>query len=135
MSINKILKNKFESFVDNRGSLLPLSLDLIPFKPKRIFVVNDVPVGCVRGNHSHHKTEQYLICTQGSVDVFLDDGYNTKTINLNKNEGVLIPYLVWDSQKFLTKNTEILVICSTEYDINDYILTYDEFIKSIENNE
>ena len=63
----------------------------------------------------------------------LDDGTTTKTITLTQNESVLIPELVWDSQEFLTENAEILVVCSTKYDINDYILTYDEFINTVNN--
>jgi len=129
--LDSLKKHTFTCFADNRGYLLPVDLDIVDFVPKRIFVVNDVPVGCTRGNHSHHKTQQYLICTKGSVNVMLDDGKMTKTINLKQNESILIPELVWDSQEFLTEEAEILVICSTKYDINDYILTYDEFIKVI----
>jgi len=47
---------------------------------------------------------------------------------LNVGESILIPKMVWDSQEFLDKNSEILVVCSTEYDINDYILNYNEFL-------
>ena len=121
----------FKSFSDGRGYLLPLSFTELDFTPKRVFVVNDVPVGCVRGNHSHHKTRQYLICTSGSVNVILDDGDSVESVKLCKSDTILIPELVWDSQVFLEPNTSILVLCSTEYDINDYILTYDEFINSL----
>tara|TARA_R110000850_G_scaffold53983_1_gene128966 strand:- start:525 stop:722 length:198 start_codon:yes stop_codon:yes gene_type:complete len=61
----------------------------------------------------------------------LDDGKTKKTTKLNKNQSIMVPELVWDSQEFLTEDAEILVICSTEYNIEDYILTYDEFIKVI----
>lgn len=83
----------------------------------------------IRGNHAHYKTKQLLICINGSINVFLDDGKEkTKTL-LNVGESILIPKMVWDSQEFLDKNSEILVVCSTEYDINDYILNYNEFLK------
>ena len=132
-TLKNIKKHTFNCFADKRGYLLPIDLDMFDFQPKRIFVVNGVPVGSVRGNHSHYKTKQYLICTRGSVNVMLDDGTTTKTITLTQNESVLIPELVWDSQEFLTENAEILVVCSTKYDINDYILTYDEFINTVNN--
>ena len=52
-----------------------------------------------------------------------------ETYHLLQNESIMIPELVWDSQQFLTEDSEIMVICSTEYDINDYILKYDDYMK------
>ena len=123
-------KQYLHNFSDERGCLLPIEFDTIDFTPKRVFVVNNVSVGDIRGNHSHYKTKQYLICTNGSVNVMLDDGAGKTTTNLIKNESILIPELIWDSQEFLTKDTEIMVLCSTKYDIDDYILSYDEFLKT-----
>lgn len=121
--------NNLKTYEDERGSLLPIEFSSLPFEPKRIFIVNNVPVNMVRGNHSHYKTKQLIICTNGSVDVILHDGIRETTHNLTKNQQILIPELIWDSQRFLTNNAEILVICSNAYDLNDYILNFDEFIK------
>mgnify|MGYP003631650378 CR=1 FL=1 len=119
-------KHNLKSF-DEGGWLLPIEFNILDFIPKRVFIVNDVPPGEIRGNHSHYKTIQYLICTNGRVDVFLDNGKNVEKISLSKNESVLIPEMVWDTQQFLTDNAEIVVLCSTEYDIQDYILDYKKF--------
>jgi UDP-2-acetamido-3-amino-2,3-dideoxy-glucuronate N-acetyltransferase len=119
---------KIKSFTDERGNLLPIEFNQLEFEPKRVFIVNDVPVGDVRGNHAHHKTKQFLICTKGEVKVMLDYSTVKETYHLYQNESIMIPELVWDSQQFLTEDSEIMVICSTEYDINDYILTYDKYI-------
>jgi dTDP-4-dehydrorhamnose 3,5-epimerase-like enzyme len=119
------------NFSDERGYLLPIELKTVGFEPKRIFIVNNVPLGLIRGNHSHYKTEQLIICTNGSVNVFLDDGINKEIVLLKKSEAILAPKLVWDSQEFLDDNSEILVICSTEYDATDYILDYNEFISIV----
>lgn len=121
----------FKSFKDERGYLLPISFDALDFIPKRVFIVNGVPPGCVRGNHSHYKTKQYLICTNGAVNVILDNGSSVETTLLSKGEAILIPELIWDSQEFLEEGSSIMVLCSTEYDINDYILTYDEFTNEL----
>jgi len=121
--------NKLKVFDDERGSLLPIEFNNLPFDPKRIFIVNKVPKGIVRGNHSHHKTKQLIICINGSVDVILHDGVDETSYHLNKNETILIPELIWDSQRFLEDDSEILVLCSTTYDLNDYILDFEEFKK------
>ena len=119
--------NSYNVFNDDRGSLIPIELKNIPFEVKRVFVVNNVPLNEIRGNHSHYNTKQYLICINGSVDVILNDGFNETIYKLIKGESILIPELIWDSQKFTSENSEILVFCSTEYDINDYILDFNKF--------
>ena len=131
--VEKSLKCQLKGFDEERGSLLPLEFKNIRFTPKRIFVVNNVPVGEIRGNHSHHMTQQYLICINGKVKVFLDDTNTKEVIKLEKNEAVLIPPLVWDSQQFLTHDAAILVICSTEYNIDDYIMDYNLFLNIVNN--
>jgi len=61
----------------------------------------------------------------------LDNGTSIETKLLSEGDAILIPELIWDSQEFLAEGSSIMVLCSTEYDINDYILTYDEFINEI----
>ena len=68
-----------KTFTDSEGSLVPIESGLsIPFKIKRVFYVFDVHDQKDRGEHSHHKTEQILICLSGKVKVLCDDGKNTK---------------------------------------------------------
>ena len=123
-----------KSYEDERGCLVPIEFNKLPFTPKRIFVITNVPKNIIRGNHSHYKTKQLLICINGKVEVILNDG-NSETITLlKKNDSLLIDNLIWDSQKFLTESTELLVLCSTEYDIDDYIMDFDKF-KKIKLNE
>jgi dTDP-4-dehydrorhamnose 3,5-epimerase-like enzyme len=122
-----------KSFDDKRGSLIPIEFDNLPFIPKRVFVVNNVPINEIRGNHSHFKTKQLIICTNGTVDVILHDGVKETIYSLTKNQQILVPELIWDSQKFTSENTEIMVLCSTSFDKNDYILDF-EFFKTFKSN-
>lgn len=122
-----ILKN----FVDDRGQLLPIEFSKIPFEVKRVFIVSDVPKNCLRGDHAHHKTKQYLLCLKGKVEVILNDGINEERIILNESEGLLINEMIWDSQRFIDENTILVVLCSSEYDINDYILNFEEFLQIV----
>lgn len=121
--------NTFKYFDDERGSLLPIEFFDLPFTPKRVFVVKNVPMNMIRGNHSHYNTKQYLICVSGTVDVILHDGINEVTHKLIKGESILIPELIWDSQRFTSDDSEILVLCSNEYDKDDYILDFETFKK------
>jgi dTDP-4-dehydrorhamnose 3,5-epimerase-like enzyme len=122
----KITQNKI---VDERGCLIPFNLEELYFIPKRVFVVNNVPINSIRGNHSHFETEQFLICTNGSINVHFDYGQEKTIINLEKGDSTYIPKMVWSSQEFLTEDSEILVFCSTLYDASDYITNYKEYLK------
>jgi hypothetical protein len=121
--------NKLKIYEDERGSLIPVEFENLPFLPKRIFTVNNVPINFERGNHSHFETKQFLICIRGSVDVYLHNGMTETIYELSVGDTILIPELTWDKQVFKKKDSEILVICSTEYDINDYIFDFSEFKK------
>jgi dTDP-4-dehydrorhamnose 3,5-epimerase-like enzyme len=118
-----------KTFKDPRGSLIPIEFTNLPFVPKRAFVVNNVPVNTVRGEHSHYTTQQLVICTKGSVIVSLHNGIEEKKYTLKECEQIYIPPLIWDSQTFLTEDTEILVLCSTSYDIRDYIFDFSTYMQ------
>jgi hypothetical protein len=124
--------DNFKVFKDYDGSLLPIDFKELPFIPKRLFVVSDVPKGYVRGNHAHYETKQLLICLKGEILVHIDNGKYQEEHIIKENEYVLVNNLVWDFQKFLTGNDSLLVICSTEYDKNDYIEDVKKF-KTIAN--
>jgi len=124
-------KQSLENFSDNRGDLRPLDFDRLPFLPKRLFIVSNVPKGETRGCHAHFKTRQFLICLKGEVEAILDDGKTKSSITLTPAEGVYVPELVWDSQIFKTDNDILLVLASTHYDKSDYIDCYSTFINSL----
>lgn len=124
--MNLVINNKI--FTDDRGGyLIPIEFNILPFKPKRIFTINDVPKNQIRGEHAHYITEQYMLCVNGRIAVYLDDGLSVTETILNPGESIHIPKMVWDYQKFLTGNEFIVVLASTNYDINDYILDKNKF--------
>lgn len=127
LQMPKICKSKV--FKDNRGCLVPIEFSLLPFVPQRLFYVKDVPTGELRGNHAHHKTAQLLMCLDGLVEVILHDGTKESGYTLQPEQTLLIEPCIWDSQKFLMKNTVLLVLCNTPFDTKDYITNFEEFKK------
>lgn len=113
---------KLNKFYDSRGLLVPINFSELPFEPKRIFYVTDVPTETWRGNHAHYKNRQLLICIKGRITVKLETKEETREFTLNENDFCFVDKMVWDSQKFLDENSTLLVICSEEYDSSDYIL-------------
>ena len=110
-----------KSFTDDRGVLYPLNFSEVPFVPKRMFFVSNVPKGVERGGHAHYETEQYLICLSGEIEVQLFDGKKTTTSFLYRMQGIFVPKMTWDSQIFASDDASLLVLASTEYNEKDYI--------------
>lgn len=118
---------------DMRGSLVFRQLDKgLPFIPRRVFMVFDVPSKDVRGEHAHKKLEQLLVCAAGSVSVMLDDGKCRQEFLLDSPELALyIPPMVWGVQYRYSADARLLVLASMEYDAADYIRDYDEFLRGV----
>jgi dTDP-4-dehydrorhamnose 3,5-epimerase-like enzyme len=116
-------------FKDDDGTLVPIEFSKLPFKPSRIFYVCDVPKGEERGMHAHYQTQQILTCIKGKILVRLHNGVSMSETVLEENDTVFIDKMTWDSQVFLTGNDVLLSICSTEYNIDDYIDDFDFFLK------
>jgi len=118
----------YDFFTDDRGGfLIPISLSSIPFIPKRVFTVTDIPKNSIRGHHAHYKTEQVLVCVKGEIIVGIDDGKNKIEKKIKKGQSFYIKNLVWDWQKYLTGNDVMISLCSTEYDKSDYIENIEDF--------
>lgn len=131
--VNGVQLLDFKHVEDMRGNLTEADLirDL-PFTTKRIFFVKDVPDSRVRGEHAHKECHQCLICVSGSVSVIVDDGANREEFNLDSiYRGLYLPPYIWGIQYKYSMDAVLMVYASHEYDPDDYIRNYDEFLKAI----
>ena len=84
----------------------------------------------LRGGHAHKKQLQFMVCLKGACKLDFYDGKKKKTYCLNNNQkGIIVSPGIWSNQKYLKKNTILLVLCDKPYDEQDYIRSYDEFLK------
>jgi UDP-2-acetamido-3-amino-2,3-dideoxy-glucuronate N-acetyltransferase len=115
---------------DLRGSLAARELGKgLPFHPRRVFVIFDVPSKEVRGEHAHKECHQLLICLRGSVKCLVDDGRRRAEHLLDTPEKALhIPPMIWGTQYRYTRDATLLVLASHPYDPDDYIREYDTFL-------
>ncbi|SDH06718.1 sugar 3,4-ketoisomerase [Psychroflexus sediminis] len=101
----------------------------LPFAVKRLFYLYDIPAGKSRGAHAHKKCHQLLIPLTGAFEVLLDDGNAKRTVFLNQPFlGLHIPPGIWASEQNFSSASICLVLTSHEYDENDYIRDYNEFL-------
>jgi uncharacterized RmlC-like cupin family protein len=117
--------------VKNRaGNLSPVEgLKDIPFEIKRVFYIYDIPGGESRGAHAHKECHQLLFAVSGSFDVVVQDGLNHRRITLNRpNIGLYIPPKIWAAETNFSSGAICLVITSHDYNENDYIRNYEEYL-------
>lgn len=113
---------------EGMGSLSFVEKEIIPFSIKRVYYLYDVPFNGERGGHAHKDLFQVLIALNGSFELLLDDGSNTKKILLDSpNVGLYIPNGIWREMNNFSKNSVCLVLASEDYDENDYIRNYQDF--------
>ena len=120
---------------DPSGCLSVIEFPCLSFVPKRVFIVTGVPSGQERGNHAHYETEQLLVCIQGTIQVRLFDGRISTIKMLSPGQVCFVPKMIWDSQVFESGRDILLVLASTLYDPNDYILDRDKFIEKVKAND
>jgi len=102
----------------------------VPFDVRRVYYLYDVPGGESRGGHAHKALQQLIIAASGSFDVMLDDGEIKRTFCLNRPyQGLLVVPGIWRELNNFSSGSVCLVLASLEYDADDYIRDYDEFIE------
>ena len=102
--------------------------DLLPFDPKRVYYLYDVPSGADRGGHAHKQLQQLMVAVSGSLEVVINDGKTEKTIRLDQpNQGLYVQPGLWNDLKGFSGGAICLVLASEEYTESDYIRTKEEF--------
>lgn len=118
---------------DLRGSLTFAEIPgLLPFEPRRFFMIYDVPGKDVRGEHAHKELHQFLICVRGQCSVVLDNGSMRHEVRLDRPTlGLYIPPRIWATEYKFTPEAALFVLASDVYDAGDYIRNYSEYLEFI----
>ena len=105
---------------------------LVPFAIKRVFVVHaNTPT--IRGRHAHRHCQQLLVVTMGECKVICDDGQQRSDFLLNNpSQGLLIPAGIWAEQHYITQSSTLMVFCDQQYDEDDYIRDYQQYLSYID---
>jgi dTDP-4-dehydrorhamnose 3,5-epimerase-like enzyme len=117
-------------FLDERGNLSFVEQEKhIPFVIRRTYWLYDVPGGECRGGHAYKENQEFIVALSGSFDVVLDDGTEKKTFTLNRSYyGLYVPKGLWREMENFSTNSLAMILSSTDYDANDYVRDYDEFL-------
>ena len=122
-----------EIYTDTRGTLIPINdFDLLPFIPKRMFTVTNVPKGQIRGDHAHYESEYLIFCIAGKITATLTSATGRNEVVLTPGTFISHPPMEWGSFRFETGSDTMMVFCSMKYDKNDYITSFQQFMQLIE---
>ena len=118
---------------DERGALIALEEQRnIPFEVKRIYYILETLKGVRRGFHAHKVTRQLAIVVKGACKFHLDNGKETKQVELNDPTiALLIEPYIWHEMYDFSDDCVLLVIADDFYKESDYIRNYDDFIRRV----
>jgi dTDP-4-dehydrorhamnose 3,5-epimerase-like enzyme len=125
----------FQSLGDERGSLVAVEIGMekaVPFDIKRVYYIYHTAGGVSRGYHAHKKLKQVAICLAGKCRMVLDDGNSREEVWLDSpTKGLVIEDMVWREMHDFSQDCVLLVLASEHYDESDYIRSYEDFIKQV----
>lgn len=129
---------EFGEFGDERGNLVVAEgsgMD-IPFDIKRVFYMYGSDAEVIRGKHANRVSEFVLINVSGTSKVKVDNGYESKIIELNRPRmGLYIETMVWKDMFDFSEDSVLLVLANTHYDGSEYIRDYEAFIREVKGEE
>lgn len=137
MTIDSVKMVELPKYTDPRGNLSFVEqLNHIPFEIKRTYWIYDVPGGEARGGHAFRKNEEFIVALSGAFEVVVDDGKQKKLFQLNRSYyGLFVPAGLWREIQNFSTNSLALEFGSIHYDENDYVRSYDKFLKLKSNGE
>lgn len=115
-------------FTESRGQLGVAEFSHLPFIPRRMFWITDVPTATSRAGHAHRTCTQLLIGLSGSTvaTVTTEDGVSVAT-TLSVGNSLLIPPRHWLVLSDFAPGSVLGVLASEPYNPDDYITDYFEF--------
>jgi UDP-2-acetamido-3-amino-2,3-dideoxy-glucuronate N-acetyltransferase len=120
-------KFHFRHYCEPDGTLIPVEFEAeLPFIPRRMFWISNIPSGVDRGGHAHKECHQYVFMVDGECWAeSVSDGW-VGLEKLEKGAGVHVPPLTWFRLTEISEDAIIGVFASHPYDPNDYINTKEE---------
>lgn len=129
-NIDDCLLVNLPRIIDHRGSLSFLEDGVIPFEPRRLFYIYDIPTKQKRGAHAHKCLHQFIIALSGAFTVVCNDGKIEKEFCLDTPwEGLYIPPGIWANEQNYSSGAIAIVAASDKYDESDYIRDMKTFVQ------
>lgn len=124
---------KSRTYRTPQGVLYPYELKELPFEPKRIFWIRDVPQHETRADHAHKQCEQFLIPMRGSFQLYARNSLGEVSLTVHAEAPdhycYHIPTLNWLRLTNFSWDAVLCVLASRPYEVDDYVNVYEDFKK------
>lgn len=123
----------FPDLGDERGNLVVVEGgSAIPFEIKRIFYIYGSDAEVVRGCHANLRSEFVMINVSGTSKVKVDDGCESRIIELNRPRmGLYLKSKIWKEMYDFSPDSVLLVLSNEHYDPDEYIRDYETYLKMV----
>jgi len=123
----------FPDLGDERGNLVVVEGgSAIPFEIKRIFYIYGSDAEVVRGSHANLRSEFVMINVAGTSKVKVDNGYETRIIDLDRPRmGLYLKNNIWKEMYNFSPDSVLLVLSNEHYDPEEYIRDYGTYLKMV----
>lgn len=121
----------FPDLGDERGNLVVVEGgSAIPFEIRRIFYIYGSDSEVVRGCHANLRSEFVMINVSGTSKVKVDNGRETRIIELNRPRmGLYLQNNVWKEMYDFSPDSVLLVLSNEHYDPEEYIRDYGTYLE------
>lgn len=104
----------------------------LPFEIKRVYWTYYTPNDVLRGGHAHKKLNQIIFAVSGTIKFKVQDINGNKHVFelCSPNIGLFLPPFTWREIQF-SHNAVLLCLASENYDEDDYIREYNDFVKCL----
>lgn len=126
-----------EQVKDQRGWLVAIeSNSTLPILFKRMFYMGGISESGVRGAHANRDSSFFMVAVSGSCLVETNDGNQKRSFELDSHsKGLFIPKMVWKEMKNFTKDCVLVVLSDRNFDPNEYLSDFDEYLGVMKKNE
>jgi len=123
----------FKELGDKSGCLVAIEEERqVPLAIKRVFYIYNLGEGQERGNHANRNSRIVFICIKGSCQIQVDNGEESRRFVLDKpSVGVFTDRMTWKKMDNFSKDCILLALSDCNYDKNEYINDYNEFVISV----
>ncbi|MCM1112337.1 MAG: FdtA/QdtA family cupin domain-containing protein [Muribaculum sp.] len=121
----------FPDLGDERGNLVVVEGgSAVPFEIRRIFYIYGSDSEVVRGCHANLRSEFVMINVSGTSKVKVDNGRETRIIELNRPRmGLYLKNNVWKEMYDFSPDSVLLVLSNEHYDPEEYIRDYETYLE------
>jgi dTDP-4-dehydrorhamnose 3,5-epimerase-like enzyme len=118
---------------DDRGSLCVIEGGRdTNFPIARVYYIFGTKAGVARGFHAHRALRQLAICVSGSCRMVLDDGYNRRSVVLDRPDlAITIGPMIWREMHDFSDDAVLMVLADQRHNEADYIRDYDTFLAMV----